>query len=142
MDADWVLHLPWRAPPLSLNRQPGHPVAHSKVKQEVKTASWALAKNARIPALSAIMVELVWYPGRNGTFDGDNMAPTLKYLIDGLVQARVIPDDDSERVLSSRSRAIIRRNDPYDASTPRLVLAIQDASALGPMPHYAPKEQA
>lgn len=137
---EWLLWLPWGRPPLSLNRQGGHPVTQHAIKQDIKKAAWALAKKRKIPQLSAIIVELVWYPGRNGTFDGDNMAPTLKYLIDGLVQAKVIPDDDSERVLSSRSRAVIRRNDPYDASTPRLILAIQDASALGPLPHYPPEE--
>lgn len=138
MDADWVLQLPWRSPPLSLNRQPGHPVTHAAVKREIKTAAWALAKQKRIPKLSAIMVELVWYKGDNRRADGDNMATTLKPLIDGLVQAKVIPDDDSERVISSLSRVVLRRNTPDDNPAAYMVLAIQDASALGPIDTYYP----
>jgi hypothetical protein len=140
VDADYVLHLPWRRPPISANDRWPHYTVKAKIEKEVKLAAWALARRAKVPALDAILVELVWYPGTNRRVDGDNAAPTLKYLIDGLVQAGVLPDDNSERVLRSSCRAVLRRNDPWNKADPRLILAITDASALAPLPHYAPEE--
>jgi hypothetical protein len=37
-------------------------------------------------------------PGRRGTYDEDNPAPTLKAVCDGLVDARVVADDDRARM--------------------------------------------
>lgn len=140
MDADYVIHLPWRRPPISANDRWPHYAVKARVEQEIKHASWALARKAKIPPLEAILVELVWYPGNNRRVDGDNSAPTLKYLIDGLVKAGVLPDDNSERVLRGSCRAVMRRNDPWNKADARLILAITDASALAPLPHYAPEE--
>lgn len=130
---EWVLRLPWRRWPLSMNSRWAHWSAEAKVKQEVKTAAWALARQAKIPPLKAIGLELVYYPGRNIRIDGENGAPTLKYCCDGLILAGVLPDDDSERVLISRSRAVIRRNDPADGAASRMDLVIKDMSALAPI---------
>lgn len=142
MTDSWLLYLPFRRPPLAGNSRWAHPVQERRVQGDVQKAAWALARNKRIPALQAVIVELVWYPGRNGKYDSDNIAPTLKPLLDGLVKAKVLPDDNSERVLRASTRVVIRRNDPYDSGTPRMVLHIQDASVLAPLAHYAPEEVA
>jgi crossover junction endodeoxyribonuclease RusA len=132
----WAIKLPYRRPPMTENMRWPHPAAKNRVAQQVKQAAWALAKHHRIPALKAIIVELVYYPGNNRRIDGDNLAPTLKYLTDGLVKAAVLPDDNGERVLDSRCRAVPRRADPMDASQPRMMLIVRDASVLAPLPHY------
>lgn len=137
-DGVWVLALPWLRPPLTLNMRWPHPAVENKVRQEVKQAGWALAKQARIPQLGAVIVELVYYPANNRRQDGDNLAPTIKYLTDGLVLAKVIPDDSADRVLDSRCRIVLKRDDPYPSGRPRLRYVIKDASVLaGPLPHYA-----
>lgn len=137
--ARWVIQLPWLRPPLSANDRWPHRAVEYRVQQEVKTAAWALAKAKKLPRLHAILIELVWYPADNRRRDGDNIAPTLKYLTDGLVAAKVLPDDNSERVLKSSTRVVIARNDPYDSGKPRLMLVITDASALAPLEDYAPQ---
>lgn len=133
----WKLPLPWRRPPLSANDRP-HWTVRNRINQEIKTAAWALAKSKRVPHLDAVILELVWYPGNNRHHDGDNMAPTLKALTDGLVAAKVLADDNGERVLDARLRAVPRRLDPFDGNEPRMILVIRDASALAPLPHYGP----
>lgn len=141
MTDQWGLPLPWRRPPISANDRP-HWAAKNKLAQEIKTAVGWVARAKKVPKLQAVMVEMVWYPGNNRRVDGENFAPTLKYCVDGLVSVGILPDDDSERVLSSRSRAVIQRNDPLRLTSPRLILVIQDASALAPLPHYGPEGQA
>ena len=137
-DGRWVLLLPYRRLPLSANDRP-HYQAKARITAEIRRDAWALAKAHRIPALKAVMVEFIHYPGNNVRHDGGNAAPTLKALIDGLVDAHVLPDDDSSRVLSESLRAVARRDDPYDLKTPRMVLVIRDASALAPLDHYGPE---
>lgn len=136
-DGEWQLRLPWRRPPISLNDRLHHMV-RNRLNQEIKQAAWALAKQAKVPPLTAVLLELAWYPGNNRRADGDNLAPTMKALTDGLVAAKVLPDDDGGRVLASTLRAVPRRADPWDSATPRMVLIIRDASVLAPIPHYAP----
>jgi hypothetical protein len=141
-DGQWLLTLPFRRPPLTGNARWSHWSREREAQQKVQTATWALAKQKRLPRLDAITAELVWYKGDNRRADADNIAPTVKPALDGLVKAHVLPDDNSDRVIRSSTRIVLRRDDPYDASTPRLVLVIRDASALAPLPHYAPEEAA
>ena len=137
-EGEWLVYLPYRRIPFSLNDRPA-PHERNRINTEIKTTAFVMAKKAGVPPLAAVTIELVYYPGRNAKVDGENLAPTLKACIDGLVIAKILPDDNSERVLSARCRAVIRRNDPYDCSTPRMVLVIQDASALAPLPNYPPE---
>lgn len=123
-DSVWELELPFRKPPLSLNARYGHWSQPRKLEEEVRKAAWALAKRQRIPALEVITAELVWFPGTNRRYDADNIAPTLKAAIDGLVAAGVLPDDDSNRVLSTGQRIITRKQDPAGSSQARLLLII------------------
>lgn len=139
MDVDkWVILLPYRRLPLSANDRLNR-YERNTITQEVRKTAWGLAKKHRVPALSAILVEFIHYPGDNRRHDGGNAAPTLKALIDGLVDAHVLPDDNSDRVISESLRAVSRREDPYDLKTSRMVLVIRDASALAPLDHYAPE---
>lgn len=133
MTGEWRLTLPYRRPPLSLNGRE-HFMVRNRLAQDVKRAAWALARQHKIPALSAVIVELVWFKGDNRRADADNMASTLKPLQDGLVAARVLPDDSGDRVLSARLSVVLRKDDPYPDSGARMQLRIQDASALAPLP--------
>lgn len=120
----WELILPYGKPPLSGNSRWGHWSQEREVQAGVKKAVWALARHQRIPQLTTATVELVWLPGTNRRYDADNIAPTLKPAIDGLVAAGVLPDDDSNRVLRTGQRVILRKHDPQDSALARVMLIV------------------
>lgn len=143
MTADWTLPLPWRRPPLNLNQRHAHWAVENKLKQEIKTETAKVARALRVPTLQGVIAELVYYPGNNRVMDSDNIAPTMKAVLDGLRVAHVLPDDDASRVLRTSQRIVLRRDDPYDGKTGRMYLHLLDASALAPtLPHFAPTETA
>lgn len=127
----WTLPLPYRTPPLSLNSRL-NPYAKNRITQDVKKAGWAMAKATKVPSLHAAILELVWFKGDNRRADADNLAATLKPLQDGLVLAKILPDDSGDRVLSARLSVILKAQDPYPERGPRMELRITDASALAP----------
>lgn len=131
-DGEWRLPVPYRRPPLSLNGRE-HWSVRNRIGKTVRQAAWALARQQKVPPMQAIIIELVWFKGDNRRADADNMAPTLKALQDGLVAARVVPDDSGDRVISARLRVTLRRDDPYPAAGARMELRIKDASALAPI---------
>lgn len=131
MTDTWRIHLPYRTPPLTLNQRLHH-MAEYRIKEAVKGATILLAKQARIPRLKAITAELVWLKGDNRQADADNIAPTLKPCLDGLVAAGVLVDDNSDHVLRTSTKVQLRR----DVALPgaHLILSIRDMSALAVHP--------
>lgn len=91
------IDLPYRRPPLSLNDRHNRWVK-AKLVAEIRKDVWLLAKYHKIPAVEKITVQLHYAPGRRGRHDPMNLTATSKPAIDGLVDARVVPDDDSEHV--------------------------------------------
>jgi hypothetical protein len=64
-----------------------------------RTLGWAKAREARIPALPAAYIDVhVTHPARYMPPDPGNAYPAVKALIDGLVDARVIPDDGPQHL--------------------------------------------
>ena len=129
MTDTWVLSLPYRRPPLSLNSRLHHMVEH-RLKGDLKAATILVAHGARIPKLRAVTAELVWFKGDNRRADADNIMPTLKPCLDGLVARGVLPDDDSTHVLRTSTRIVLKRDDPNAWRGPRLELRLRDMSAL------------
>lgn len=127
-----TIPLPYRTPPLTLNGRP-HWAVKGRITKQVRTDAWALARALKIPAMQAVITELVWFKGDNRRADAVNISATLKPLEDGLVDAGVLPDDSADRVLSSRMSVILKRDDPYPDRGPRMELRITDASALAPV---------
>lgn len=71
----------------------------------LREASMVLARNARVPLLKCARVVVEYQPPRKSRArDAGNWAPTGKALIDGLRDARVLPDDDSSHLLSEEYR--------------------------------------
>lgn len=124
----WSLALPWRTPPLTLNRRLHHMAEH-RIRQQVKHAATVLARVQRIPRLHAITAELVWLKADNRTADSDNIAPTLKPALDGLKAAGVLLDDNSDHVLRTSTRVVLRR-DRADHPGGHVILKIRDLSGL------------
>lgn len=93
--ATWEFQLPLTKP-LSLNDR-GHWSARARQIKEVRDASFLLAKHHKIPmGLGRIKVTLTYHPRDARRRDSDNLVATLKPVVDGLVQARIIPDDTDE----------------------------------------------
>lgn len=97
MTARYELVMPWRTPPLSLNQRMHH-YARARVVRDVRdTAGW-LARAARIPRAERVRVELRYTPRARRRRDADNLVALLKPLVDALVDAGVVADDDDEHV--------------------------------------------
>ncbi len=91
------LDLPWPRPPLNHNDRLHH-MAEAPIKAEIReTVGW-LAKAAKIPPAERIIVQLHYAPGRKGRQDPMNWTRTTKPAIDGIVDAGVVRDDDTEHV--------------------------------------------
>lgn len=84
----------WTSPPLHLNQSWKHWAPKAKAVKAVR--SLMAAKARALPAMGRIDVHLVWVVSVNRRRDGVNVSPTLKALVDGLVDAGVIPDDTPE----------------------------------------------
>lgn len=88
---------------LSLNDR-SHWATQARLKKAWRgTTAWAalqLPKSFR-PANSKILVEVVLPVKRMQRRDGHNFVATVKPIVDGLVDAGVVTDDDTTRVLTS-----------------------------------------
>lgn len=91
------LDLPWPRPPLNHNQRLHHMV-EARIKAEVRERVGWLAKAAKIPPAQRITVQLHYAPGRRGRQDPMNWTRTSKPAIDGIVDAGVVRDDDTEHV--------------------------------------------
>lgn len=88
----WVLTLPWSAPPLSMNDRGGWRGRAPKIAQ-VRADVLTLARAAKVPPLGRCEVLLTWHPMDRRHRDADNPAATLKVCCDALVDAGIVPDD-------------------------------------------------
>jgi crossover junction endodeoxyribonuclease RusA len=96
-----TIALPAGLPLLSLNDRK-HWAARNRVAQALKTASWAAALAAKVPALDRVTITVEYQPPDRRRRDPGNLAATGKPLIDGLVAGGMLPDDDSGHVASER----------------------------------------
>ncbi|KPI31398.1 hypothetical protein OV320_2614 [Actinobacteria bacterium OV320] len=93
----------------------------------IRRASAVAARAAEIPTFERIHVYYVVHPKPSvRRRDPGNWSPTAKAAIDGLVDARTIPDDNSTRVLGGDPRL----GDPVKGS--QFVLWITDLDQIHP----------
>lgn len=118
----WTLDFPRPDEWISANER-----THWAVKA-AKTRAWRQAaavhaRAARIPRLdrATVLVEPCWTSRRR--LDPANLAPTAKACLDGLTDAGVWLDDDSEHVL-----AVTFARGPHVKGMARLRLTITDAA--------------
>ena len=96
----WTLELPAGLKVLSLNSRL-HWAEKGRRARELKKAAWAVAISRRVPQLDRISVIVEYQPPDKRHRDADNVGPPSgKYAIDGLVAAKVIPDDESPRYVA------------------------------------------
>lgn len=80
----WTIELPAGLELLSLNGRE-HYYARHRLYQSLKQAAWAMVLKAKLPRLQRVTVTVVYDPPDRRHRDADNLAPTLKALVDGLV---------------------------------------------------------
>lgn len=112
-----VLTFGWATPPITANGQHGHWSAHARHVREVRHVASLLARSAIGPnhrplRLERAVVELVWYPTVARRRDAHNLVPLLKPLIDGLVTAGVIPDDNDQVLTAAMPRIVLQPAGP------------------------------
>lgn len=93
-----TMELSFRRPPLNANRRM-HWAQRARTVKEIRREACIRAKAARIKPQSHITVRLHYQPDRAiKRRDPANIWPTQKPLIDGLVDAGIVPDDNPEFV--------------------------------------------
>lgn len=92
-----------------------------------QTFAW-LARAARVPRLDAALVTVAQTCRRPPLPDVGACFPIAKAAIDGLVDARVIPDDDPAHLLALTFVA------PTRSDLDRFLLIVQEADPEGPRP--------
>ena len=120
---EFPLRYDYPRPPLSANGR-YHWSKRAQLSRGIRLATKLLA--ARLPELGRIEVSLTWYVKDHIRRDGgENMAPTLKPMIDGLVDAGVVIDDDPAHVV--RGPSVVEF---VEGCTPHMVLLVRRAEAV------------
>lgn len=110
----------YKRPPISANSRFRHWSEKSRLVKDIRTASKLLA--ARLPYMQHIEVSLVWVVADRRRRDGgENLAPTLKPMIDGLVDAGVVDDDDQAHV--TRGPSVVEYR---PGAVPHMVLTVRE----------------
>lgn len=99
--------------PMTLNAERKlHHMARAKQVRELREYGAWLATQQNVPALKAIYVDVE--PHLRGNLqDADACHPTVKALIDGLVDAGVLADDTPDIVLAIRYVAPVKSSSDY-----------------------------
>lgn len=83
--------------PLTMNQRLHWLEQRARARTLREAAAWT-AKNAKLGQHKHISVQLHYATGDNRRRDTDNLVPTMKPAVDGLVDAGVVPDDDPAHV--------------------------------------------
>lgn len=113
MTNTWTIRLPYSTPPLTLNGRM-HWAKKAAITKEVRSTTAVLAQVLHIPACGRIHVTLHYVPRDARRRDPEGLVATQKPCLDGLVDARIVPDDTPEFV--SWSPPVIEnpdRNEPH-----------------------------
>jgi crossover junction endodeoxyribonuclease RusA len=89
------INLPWTLPPLTANQRM-HWRAKARVTKDVRQVASLLGRKA--PRTEMLVVTLHYRPRDRRRRDRHNLWPTVKALVDGLVDAGIVPDDDAEHL--------------------------------------------
>jgi hypothetical protein len=142
----WMIELPVERPPLTYNRLMGkHWSVVHREKVALVEAGFYLSRSAHPsstehgrfsheplprPFPSVVTIELAYWPGNNTVHDPDNMAPTLKYLIDGMRKAGVLADDRGKYVRTALCTVIELADDPEQRTDARMMLIVRELSVI------------
>lgn len=124
---EWTIPLPYVGPPITMNEISGkHWSRYLLDRRDLIKSGFYLARHHKIPLLSCVTVELIYWPGDNRVHDADNMCPTLKALVDGLRRGGVVPDDRGRHVRSATCTVIELDDDPTGNRAARMALVVRE----------------
>ena len=94
----WTIELPAGLPVLNLNKRL-HWAKERAIAKELRLAAWAMARQQKIPHLYRARITVEYQPPRTRRRrDAENIpAPSGKHAVDGLVDAKVLTDDECPR---------------------------------------------
>ncbi|MEJ6549861.1 hypothetical protein PQI66_09925 [Corynebacterium sp. USCH3] len=92
-----TMPLSFTRPPLNLNQRL-HWRKKAAITRELRREAWVRARGMRLGLYPHITVTLHWQAPDRRRRDSINPTPTHKALVDGLVDAGVIPDDTPQYV--------------------------------------------
>lgn len=72
--------------------------SRAQITRQWRKAAWAYAVQAKTPALTSAGFVITFTHPTLRRRDASNLHPTVKAIIDGLVDAGVLPDDDDAHV--------------------------------------------
>lgn len=93
----WNVKLPFKRPPLNANQRL-HWANKARMTAQIREAAGLCARGV-IPPCERVKVRLLWCVSDKRRRDPSNVMPTQKAVVDGLVDAGVVPDDTPEFVL-------------------------------------------
>jgi hypothetical protein len=94
----WTLRWEDQVPLVNAERS-AHWSKRAKLTASWRQAFWGLAREQRVPALESVRLTVRHEVNRKGRIpDPVACLPAYKAAVDGLVDAKVIPDDDSRYV--------------------------------------------
>lgn len=126
----WRIELTPRTVLLTAN-QTMHFRKRGEIVKALRHTGWALARAAKIPHLERAHIFYVLHPDtKTRRRDPGNWSPTAKALVDGIVDAGVLPDDNHKHLLGPDPRI----GTPVPGS--QLVLHITDLDSI-PATHLA-----
>jgi hypothetical protein len=89
------IDLPWTTPPLTANQRMHWAKRAAVVKEVRQTTGW-LARGA--PRADRIVITLHYRPRDIRRRDAHNLYPLVKACCDGIVDAKIVDDDDTAHV--------------------------------------------
>lgn len=108
MARQWIIPLPISTPLLRDNMRL-HWADKARKTRQLRGYANILARHHKVPQLDRARIVLHWQPNTVRRRDQLSIAPTLKPLVDGLIDALVLPDDDSEHAeLSCRIEPVAK----------------------------------
>jgi hypothetical protein len=91
----WRIAFPPQQELLNANQRL-HWAKKNAITQQLRSDAFNLAKHHKVPRLERARIDGIYEPPDRRKRDAGNYYPTYKAAIDGLVDAGVLPDDDSE----------------------------------------------
>lgn len=102
----WAVQLPFKKPPLNANQRL-HWAVKSRTTKEIRQASALALRAEGVPACKQVRVRMLWAVSDKRRRDPSNTMPTQKAIVDGMVDAGVVPDDTPEFVIEEMPRLMM-----------------------------------
>ena len=102
---EWRLTVPAGMELVSANQRLHWAVKARRVKTLRQWAAWE-TRRLEVPTIERVAISVWVHPGaRTRRLDASNYAPTVKALVDGVVDAGALPDDSGKHVIAETYKA-------------------------------------